>query len=93
MVFGQLAMRRDRLRAGKERVNRHSTKPCKWKSPGLATWCQAHRYCASMTENVPRLDLSGQAVGGVAAAQARHAKRQAEWQDGQARRHQSKPKA
>lgn len=60
---------------------------------GLASWCQGHRYWASMTENAPRLDLSGQAVGLVTAAQALHAKRQAQRQRGQARRNQSKPKA
>lgn len=60
---------------------------------GLASWCQGHRYWASMTENAPRLDLSGQAVGLVTAAQALHAKRQSQRQRGQARRNQSKPKA
>ncbi|MNR19883.1 ProP effector [compost metagenome] len=59
---------------------------------GIATWCQGSRYWASMTENAPRLDLSGQAVGTVTAAQALHAKRQASRQRGQARRLQSKPK-
>ena len=55
---------------------------------GIATWCRGSRYWASMTENAPRLDLSGQAVGVVTAAQALHAKRQR----GQARRIQTKPK-
>jgi ProP effector len=55
---------------------------------GIATWCRGSRYWASMTENAPRLDLSGQAVGVVTAAQAQHAKRQR----GQARRVQTKPK-
>ncbi|MEK1904171.1 MAG: ProQ/FinO family protein [Pseudomonas sp.] len=59
---------------------------------GIATWCKGSRYWASMTENVPRLDLSGQAVGTVTAAQALHAKQQASRQRGQARRNQSKPK-
>lgn len=45
-----------------------------------------------MTENAPRLDLSGRAVGMVTAAQALHAKQQAKRQRGQARRNQSKPK-
>ncbi|WP_339414422.1 ProQ/FinO family protein [Pseudomonas sp. EA_35y_Pfl2_R5] len=60
---------------------------------GIATWCRGSRYWASMTENAPRLDLSGQAVGIVTAAQALHAKHQATRQRGQARRNQAKPKA
>jgi ProP effector len=59
---------------------------------GIATWCRGSRYWASMTENAPRLDLSGQAVGTVTAAQALHAKQQAKRQRGQERRIQSKPK-
>ncbi|MWV17584.1 ProQ activator of osmoprotectant transporter prop [Pseudomonas sp. L-22-4S-12] len=59
---------------------------------GIATWCRGSRYWASMTENAPRLDLNGQAVGTVTAAQALHAKQQASRQRGQARRNQSKPK-
>lgn len=59
---------------------------------GIATWCRGSRYWVSMTENAPRLDLSGQAVGTVTAAQALHAKQQAKRQRGQARRIQSKPK-
>lgn len=59
---------------------------------GIATWCRGSRYWASMTENAPRLDLSGQAVGIVTAAQALHAKQQAKRQRGQARRIQTKPK-
>ena len=59
---------------------------------GIATWCRGSRYWASMTENAPRLDLNGQAVGVVTAAQALHAKQQAKRQRGQARRAQSKPK-
>lgn len=55
---------------------------------GIAIWCRGSRYWASMTENAPRLDLSGQAVGVVTAAQALHAKQQR----GQARRIQTKPK-
>ncbi|MGE8360334.1 ProQ/FinO family protein [Pseudomonas sp.] len=59
---------------------------------GIATWCKGSRYWAGMTENAPRLDLSGQAVGTVTAAQALHAKQQFSRQRGQARRKQSKPK-
>ncbi|MGQ7814109.1 ProQ/FinO family protein [Metapseudomonas furukawaii] len=59
---------------------------------GIATWCRGSRYWASMTENAPRLDLNGQAVGIVTAAQALHAKQQAKRQRGQARRNQPKPK-
>lgn len=59
---------------------------------GLAIWCRGSRYWASMTENAPRLDLSGQAVGMVTAAQAMHAKQQAKRQRGQARRNQKTPK-
>lgn len=60
---------------------------------GIATWCRGSRYWASMTENAPRADLGGQAVGVVTAAQALHAKQQARRQRVQARRIQSKPKA
>lgn len=60
---------------------------------GIATWCRGSRYWACMTENAPRLDLSGQAVGIVTAAQALYAKRQAMRQRGQVRRNQTKPKA
>lgn len=59
---------------------------------GMAAWCRGGRYWASMTENAPRLDLSGQTVGIVTAAQALHAKQQAKRQRGQARRHQTAPK-
>lgn len=59
---------------------------------GIAIWCKGSRYWSSMTENAPRLDLSGQAVGVVRAAQALHAKQQARRQRGEARRTQSKPK-
>lgn len=58
---------------------------------GLASWCRGNRYWVSMTENAPRLDLSGQAVGLVTATQALHAKQQAKQQRGRARRAQSKP--
>ncbi|UUD63122.1 ProQ/FinO family protein [Pseudomonas seleniipraecipitans] len=58
---------------------------------GLASWCRGSRYWASMTENAPRLDLNGQAVGVVTAAQAVRAKQQARQQRGKARRAQSKP--
>ncbi|MBM7060682.1 ProQ/FinO family protein [Pseudomonas sp. UL073] len=60
---------------------------------GISTWCRGSRYWASMTENAPRLDLSGQAVGLVTAAQALRAKQQAQRQRGQARLRQSKPQA
>ena len=60
---------------------------------GIATWCRGSRYWASMTENAPRLDLTGQAVGIVTVAQALHAKHQTTRQRGQSRRNQSKPKA
>ncbi|NKQ12737.1 ProQ/FinO family protein [Pseudomonas sp. SST3] len=59
---------------------------------GIAMWCRGSRYWTSMTENAPRLDLNGQAVGIVTAAQALHAKQQAKRQRGQARRNQKKPK-
>jgi ProP effector len=52
----------------------------------IATWCRGSRYWAGMIENAPRLDLSGQAVGAVTAAQALHAKQQAKRLRGQARR-------
>ena len=57
---------------------------------GIAVWCRGSRYWASMTENAPRLDLSGQTAGMVTAAQALHAKQQAKRQRGQARRNQAK---
>ena len=60
---------------------------------GIATWCRGSRYWASMTENAPRVDLSGQTTGLVTTAQALHAKRQAMRQRVQARRNQTKPKA
>jgi ProP effector len=66
--------------------------PCDQLKLGLATWCRGSRYWASMTENAPRLDLNGQAVGTVTAAQALHAKRQAKRQRVETRRTQSKPK-
>ena len=59
---------------------------------GIATWCRGSRYWANMTENAPRLDLSGQAVGMVTAAQALYAKQQAKRQRGQARRNQKAQK-
>ena len=60
---------------------------------GIAAWCRGSRYWASMTENAPRVDLSGQTTGLVTTAQALHAKRQAMRQRVQARRNQTKPKA
>ncbi|QGZ31261.1 ProQ/FinO family protein [Stutzerimonas stutzeri] len=59
---------------------------------GIAVWCRGSRYWASMTENAPRVDLNGEAVGVVTAAQALHARQQAKRQRGQARRHPKKPK-
>ncbi|HSC82152.1 MAG TPA: ProQ/FINO family protein [Pseudomonas sp.] len=59
---------------------------------GLATWCRGSRYWASMTENAPRLDLSGQAAGTVTATQAIHAQQQIKRQRMQARRAQAKAK-
>ncbi|WP_312903672.1 ProQ/FINO family protein [Stutzerimonas nitrititolerans] len=59
---------------------------------GIAIWCRGSRYWACMTENAPRMDLNGQAVGVVTANQALHAKQQAKRQRGQARRSQKKPK-
>ena len=59
---------------------------------GIAIWCRGNRYWASMTEDAPRLDLSGQAVGMVTAPQALHAKQQAKRQRVQARRNQAAPK-
>lgn len=43
----------------------------------ISTWCRGARYWASMIEDAPRLDLSGQAAGSVTAAQALYAKHQA----------------
>ncbi|WP_408598383.1 ProQ/FinO family protein [Pseudomonas sp. PLMAX] len=59
---------------------------------GISTWCRGTRYWASMVENAPRLDLSGQAVGTVSASQAIHAKQQASRQRGQNRRNRGKLK-
>lgn len=59
---------------------------------GIATWCRGSRYWACMTENAPRLDLSGQAVGSVTASQALHAKQQAKRQRVKARGNPSKRK-
>ncbi|MDU8502126.1 ProQ/FINO family protein [Pseudomonas syringae] len=59
---------------------------------GISTWCRGTRYWASMVENAPRLDLSGQPAGVVTATQAVHAKQQASRQRGQDRRHRAKSK-
>ncbi|MGC4011367.1 MAG: ProQ/FinO family protein [Pseudomonas sp.] len=59
---------------------------------GISTWCRGARYWASMVENAPRLDLNGQAVGSVTAAQALHAKQQASRQRSQERRNREKLK-
>lgn len=60
---------------------------------GIAAWCRGGRYWAAMTENAPRLDLQGQPVGVVTAAQALHARQQARRQRAEARRKQAKAKA
>ncbi|OLU27304.1 ProQ activator of osmoprotectant transporter prop [Pseudomonas sp. PA15(2017)] len=59
---------------------------------GLASWCRGGRYWASMVEDASRLDLNGQPVGTVTAAQALHAKQQARRQRSQMRRAQQKLK-
>lgn len=59
---------------------------------GISTWCRGTRYWASMVENAPRLDLSGQSAGIVTATQATYAKQQASRQRGQDRRHRAKLK-
>lgn len=59
----------------------------------ISTWCRGARYWASMVENAPRLDLGGQAVGIVTAAQAMYAKQQAARQRSQERRNRAKSKA
>lgn len=56
---------------------------------GISTWCRGTRYWASMVENAPRLDLSGEPAGVVTATQAMHAKRQASRKRGQDRRHRA----
>ncbi|MBC3492473.1 ProQ/FinO family protein [Pseudomonas taiwanensis] len=58
----------------------------------ISTWCRGARYWASMVENAPRLDLGGQAVGIVTAAQAMYAKQQAARQRSQERRNRAKSK-
>ncbi|MDN5515003.1 MAG: ProQ/FinO family protein [Pseudomonas sp.] len=60
---------------------------------GIAAWCRGGRYWSAMTENAPRLDLQGQPVGAVTAAQALHAKQQARRHRMEARRNQAKAKA
>jgi ProP effector len=60
---------------------------------GISTWCRGARYWASMVENAPRLDLSGQPAGVVTAAQAIHAKQQASRQRSQVRRNRGKAQA
>lgn len=59
---------------------------------GISTWCCGTRYWASMVENAPRLDLSGQSAGIVTATQATYAKQQASRQRGQDRRQRAKLK-
>jgi ProP effector len=41
----------------------------------IGAWCQGGRYWACMVENAARVDLQGQAVGEVTAAQALHARK------------------
>ena len=60
---------------------------------GIAAWCRGGRYWSAMTENAPRLDLQGQPVGMVTAAQALHARQQARRQRMEAWRAQAKAKA
>jgi ProP effector len=64
---------------------------------GISTWCQGTRYWTSMVEDAARVDLNGRVVGTVTASQAKHAKRQAARQRGQARlnseTHKSRAKA
>ncbi|MBB4865718.1 ProP effector [Pseudomonas nitritireducens] len=60
---------------------------------GIAAWCRGSRYWACMVADAPRLDLNGQAVGAVNAAQALHAKRQASRQRSEDRRNRAKSKA
>lgn len=60
---------------------------------GIAAWCRGGRYWSAMTESAPRLDLQGQPVGMVTAAQALHARQQARRQRMEARRAQAKAKA
>lgn len=55
----------------------------------IPNWCRGTRYWASMVENAPRLDLSGQTVGTITAAQAQYAKHQALRQ----RRHRRRDRA
>ena len=59
---------------------------------GISTWCRGSRYWASMMENAPRLDLTGQSAGVVTASQAMYAKQQAARQRGQDRRNSAKQK-
>lgn len=59
---------------------------------GISTWCRGSRYWASMVENAPRLDLTGQAAGIVTAGQATYAKQQATRQRVQERRNSAKQK-
>lgn len=60
---------------------------------GIAAWCRGGRYWSAMTENAARLDLQGQPVGVVTAAQASHARQQARRHRMEARRNQAKAKA
>lgn len=59
---------------------------------GISTWCRGSRYWASMVDDAPRLDLSGQPAGVVTPTQAIHAKQQASRQRGHDRRNRAKSK-
>lgn len=59
---------------------------------GISTWCRGARYWASMLENAPRMDLTGQPAGVVTSTQAIYAKQQASRQRGQDRRQRAKLK-
>lgn len=59
---------------------------------GISTWCRGARYWASMVENAPRMDLTGQPAGVVTSTQAMYAKQQTSRQRGQERRHRAKLK-
>lgn len=59
---------------------------------GISTWCRGARYWASMAENAPRMDLTGQSAGIVTSTQATYAKQQASRQRVQDRRQRAKSK-
>jgi ProP effector len=59
---------------------------------GISTWCRGGRYWASLVEDAPRIDLSGQPAGVVTSTQAMYAKQQASRRRVQDRRHRAKSK-